>query len=246
MTAKNKLTHLKGRPLHIQAEEILRQMILEKEYSDGKLFPIEVELSKTLGIARNTLRQAIDRLVYEGVLIRKKGYGTYVAPKSVLGNARNWKSFSQEMRAMGIEVRNFETSLGSKPAPRTCSGFFNVEERSPLMCLERLRGKPDYPFVYFVSFFNPDIPLRQDEDVEAPLYDTLRQKYGVVVKTSRELLSAQCAGREIAEKLGIKENSPVLVRERFVYDIDNRPVEYNIGYYRADSFTYSIVFTNEV
>lgn len=246
MMTEEKLVSRKGRPLHAQAEEILRRMIQDKCYSDGRLLPKEVELAKSLGIARNTLRQAIDRLVYEGVLIRKKGYGTYVAPKSVLGNGRNWKSFSQEMRAMGIEVRTFETSFGPKPVPAACSEFFGVEEGRPLICLQRLRGKTDLPFVFFVSFFSPEIQLSPDEDMGAPLYDILREKYGVAVKTSRELLSASGASPFISGKLGVVENSPILVRERFVYDINDRPVEYNIGYYRADSFTYSIVFTNEV
>jgi len=242
---KEKLVHEKGKPLHAQAEEILRQMIQDKCYSDGKLLPREVDLAKSLGISRNTLRQALDKLVYEGLLIRKKGYGTYVAPKSVLGNGRNWKSFSQEMRAMGIEVQNFETRLAPKSVTTPCAGFFGVEDNCSLMCLERLRGRQDFPFVFFVSFFNPDIPLSPEDDMSVPLYDILRDKYGVAVKTSRELLSAGGANTFIAGKLGIKENSPILIRERFVYDVNDRPVEYNIGYYRADSFTYSILFTNE-
>ena len=52
-------------------------------------------------------------------------------------------------------------------------------------------------------------------------------------------------GKGMAEKLGIDEGAPVLVRKRFVLDRDNVPVEYNVGYYRADSFTYSIEFTND-
>ena len=86
-------------PLHQQAEELLRTMIQQEEYKKGKLMPNEVELSKELNISRNTLRQAINRLVFEGLLIRKKGYGTTVAPQNVMSNARNWMSFSQEMHA---------------------------------------------------------------------------------------------------------------------------------------------------
>ena len=59
-------------PLHQQAEELLRTMIQQEEYKKGKLMPNEVELSKELNISRNTLRQAINRLVFEGLLIRKK------------------------------------------------------------------------------------------------------------------------------------------------------------------------------
>jgi len=65
-------------PLHQQAEELLRTMIQQEEYKKGKLMPNEVELSKELNISRNTLRQAINRLVFEGLLIRKKDYGDYL------------------------------------------------------------------------------------------------------------------------------------------------------------------------
>ena len=75
--------------------------------------------------------------------------------------------------------------------------------------------------------------------------EILEKKYGVVVKTSKETIFARGASAEMAERLGIKEGEPVLVRKRFVLDRDNIPVEYNIGYYRADSFAYSIEFTND-
>lgn len=60
-------------PLHQQAEELLRTMIQQEEYKKGKLMPNEVELSKELNISRNTLRQAINRLVFEGVAYPQEG-----------------------------------------------------------------------------------------------------------------------------------------------------------------------------
>ena len=191
-----------SKPLHQQAEDLLRQMIQQEEYRKGKLLPNEVELSKELNISRNTLRQAINRLVFEGLLIRKKGYGTTVAPQNVMSNARNWMSFSQEMHAQGMVVQNF------------------------------------------ISYFNPAIPMTGEEDMALPLYENLRKNYGIVVKTSREMVYARSANAELAEKLDINEGEPILVRKRFVLDVNDTPVEYNIGYYRADSFTYSIEFIN--
>ena len=44
----------------------------------------------------------------------------------------------------------------------------------------------------------------------------------------------------MAEKLEIQPNDAILIRKRFVYDENGVPVEYNIGYYRADSFTYTL------
>ena len=47
----------------------------------------------------NTLRQAINNLVTEGLLVRKKGIGTIVVNQSVSSKAKNWLSFTQEMKA---------------------------------------------------------------------------------------------------------------------------------------------------
>lgn len=69
------------KPLHIQAEEVLRKLIESEEYKNGKLLPNEVLLSEQLNISRNTLRQAINKLVFEGLLVRKKGHGTKVVKK---------------------------------------------------------------------------------------------------------------------------------------------------------------------
>ena len=103
-----------------------------------------------------------------------------------------------------------------------------------------MRGKKEYPFVYFISYFNPKIPLTGEEDFTRPLYELLEKDYQIIVKTSKERISASLAGEDIAEKLDIKTTDPILIRKRFVYDTNNTPIEYNIGYYRADSFTYTI------
>ena len=234
----------RSKPLHIQAEEILRRLIEEKEYKEGKLLPSETEMSKQLNISRNTLRQAINKLVMEGLLVRKKGVGTKVAKRGIAGGIKNWLSFSQEMKMLGIEIRNFELHLCFKKPSSEIAHFFDISEtkmnETRCLVMERVRGTKEYPFVYFISYFNPAIGMTGDEDFNKPLYEMLEAQYGIVVKTSKEEISARLAGDFIAEKLEIGAEDPILIRKRFVYDINNVPVEYNIGYYRADSFTYTI------
>ena len=237
-----KLDHNSNIPLHVQAEHLLRKLIESDDYKNGKYLPNEIELSKQLGISRNTLRQSINKLVFEGLLVRRKGVGTKVIRKGIVSGVKNWLSFSQEMKVLGVEVRNFELHISRKPMNNEISAFFqkaNAQESRSLV-LERVRGSKDYPFVYFISYFNPDLPLTGDEDFSNPLYEMLEEKYDVTVKTSKEEISASMAGPEIAEKLEIKPEDPILVRKRFVYDVNNVPVEYNIGYYRADSFKYTV------
>lgn len=231
-------------PLHQQAENLLRQLIAEDEYKQGKYLPNEVELSEQLHISRNTLRQAINKLVYEGLLTRKRGVGTRVAKKGIVGGVQNWLSFSQEMKKLGIEVRNYELHVSFMlPKEEEIRSFFDIPKNDTstrCMVLERLRGNKEFPFVHFISWFNPDIPFTGEENFAEPLYSILEKKYNIVVKISKEAISARKAGSFLADKLGIDDQEPILIRKRFVYDSEGRPIEYNIGYYRADSFTYTI------
>lgn len=232
----------KNKPLHLQAEEAIKKMILLPEYQHGKLLPKEVDFARELGISRNTLRQAINKLVFEGQLCRRKGYGTWVAQQTITSGVRNWLSFSQEMARLGIRIKNYELHVSFEEPDGHAARFFGLGDDSPTPCLklERVRGRAEYPFVIFISYFNPKFPLESDDNFAMPLYELLESKYGIVVHTSVEEISARLAGKQVAAKLNISENDPILVRRRFVSDVRGVPVEYNIGYYRADSFTYTI------
>ena len=144
---------------------------------------------------------------------------------------------------LGIEVKNYELHLSFKQASTEIANFFGVEEGTSCLVLERLRGNTENPFVYFVSYFNPALPLSGEENYVKPLYEMLETDKGIIVKTSKEEISARLAGDFIAGKLEISANDPILIRKRFVYDTQGVPVEYNQGYYRSDSFTYTIEAT---
>ena len=100
----------------MQAEEVLRKLIESEEYKNGKLLLNEVQLSEQLNISRNTLRQAINKLVFEVLLVRKRRYGTKVVKKGIVGGVKNWLSFSQEMKMLGIEIKNLELHVSFKKA----------------------------------------------------------------------------------------------------------------------------------
>ena len=227
-------------PLHAQVEQLIRKMAAKPEYKNGKLLPNEIDLAKQLGISRNTVRQATNKLVYEGVLIRKKGVGTWFADTSVNTRIRNWLSFSQEMKTKGIQIINYEINATWVTPDPGVADFFGIPKHKEILKMERLRGREDGPFVFFISYFHPRIGLTGKEDFTRPLYEILEKDYSTVVKISKEELSALSADKYLAKKLGIKPGDPILKRKRLVYDPGSRPVEYNIGYYRADSFVYTI------
>jgi GntR family transcriptional regulator len=240
------IDHKSASPLHIQVENLLREMIKDPEYAKGKLLPNEVDLAKLLGISRNTLRQAANKLVYEGLLIRKKGVGTRVADVSVHTRLNNWLSFSQEMKAMGIEITNYELTTSWIDADQEHVDFFRIPIKKKILKLERLRGSSSGPFVFSISFFHPRIGLTGNEDFTLPLYEILEKDYATPAKLSKEEISALVADELLAGKLRLRCGDPILKRKRFVYDPGARPIEYNISFYRADSFVYSVESEREL
>lgn len=237
---KYSINHRSPVPLHAQAEELLRKLIAEEAYQNGKLLPNEVELAKLLAISRSTLRQAINKLVFEGLLIRKKRMGTRVNQSTVSSKSNNWLSFSQEMKLRGITIKNFELHVTWVEPDEQLAVFFEIKADKKVLKMERVRGKPDGPFVYFVSYFHPRIGLTGDEDFKQPLYEMLEHEHSTIASLSKEEISAHAADTLIADKLQIATGDPVLFRKRFVFDQGDRPMEYNLGYYKADSFVYTV------
>ncbi|WP_018628302.1 GntR family transcriptional regulator [Niabella aurantiaca] len=237
---KLSLDHKNHIPLHVQAEQLLRNLIKDPQFANGKLLPNEVDLAKQLAISRTTLRQALNKLVYDGLLIRKKGIGTRVAGTAVSSKSNNWLSFSQEMQTRGIPIKNYELHVSWVHPEEAIANFFQITPDKKVLKLERLRGRPEAPFVYFVSFFHPRTGLTGEEDFNTPLYEMLEKNHHIVANLSKEEISAKAASKFIAEKLEVPQGDPVLFRKRFVYDQGERPIEYNLGYYKADSFVYTV------
>jgi GntR family transcriptional regulator len=173
------------------------------------------------------------------LILRKKGVGTQVVPHTFSTRLSDWHSFSQEMMGKGMAFEAYEIKVEKVAPDEKITGFFRIKKNTQVLKLARLRGMNGEPAVYFESFFHPRIRLDAGEDFSRPLYQILEEKFNIVVVRSSEHIRAQLAG-SIAKKLHIRPSDPILVRERFVYDPGDRPVEYNIGFYRADKFTYSI------
>jgi len=238
-----KVNHASPMPLHAQVEELLRGLIEEPKFKEGGEFlPKEIELSKQLGVSRSTIRQAAGKLEYEGLIERKKGLGTRVAKKAVATGLAAWRSFTQEMCAKGVPFVNLDIQVKWVFPKKSICDFLNVRQGTKVLKLSRLKGET-VPVVYFESYFQPRIGLTGKEDFNRPLYDILENDYHSVPAISKEEIRASLAGG-MAKLLRVKKSEPILVRERFVSDPGNRPLEYNIGFYRSDKFTYSIEIKN--
>lgn len=234
-------------PLHAQIEKYLRGLIKQKEYQNGnKFLPKEVAMSMQLGVSRNTIRQAINKLVHEGLIERKKGVGTKVSNKRISTRLDNWISFTKEMRNQGIEVVNYLVNAVLVNPDSEVQNALSIEKSKKVWKLEKIRGSKDAKFLYSVSYFHPRIGITGDDNFKSPLYELLEREHDVIVATSKEKLRAIEADSKMATMLDIEKGRPILRRERLVLDVGDRPVEYNIVFYHTDHFTYDIDIKREL
>src|ERR1700744_2841829 len=122
------IDHRSKLPLHVQVEDYLRKLIGMEKFRNGVFLPKEVELANRLGVSRNTIRQATNKLENEGLIVRKKGVGTRVAEKKgLMTGLDHWYRFTQEMHEKGIVVTNLQLRIGWVLVTETIRDFFHVE-----------------------------------------------------------------------------------------------------------------------
>lgn len=227
-------------PLHNQVERMMRELIEQAEYRNGAFLPKEVDIAEKLGVARNTVRHAISKLVNEGLLVRKKGVGTKVAARRIPTRLDSWWSFTKEMKARGMDVVNFEIEVQILPATEELAAAMHIKKGTKVVRLSRLRGTTNGPSLLSESWFHPRLKMTGKEDFTKPLYQMLEEDLGVMVAVSREEISAISAKAPLTAKFGIPAGAPLLFRQRMVSDTDGRMVEFNKVYYKGDGFSYSI------
>ena len=241
-----RLDHKSSLPFHAQIESYLRELIELKTYkNDGKLLPKEVSLAKKLGVSRNTVRQAVNTLVNEDLIERKKGVGTKVKQKKITTRLDNWISFTKEMQNQGIEVVNYMVKTSFENESKEVKEILKASNTKKLWKLEKIRGSKKAKYLYSISYFHPRVGITGNENFNTPLYELLEKKHDIIVSTSKEKLSAITASKEIGLLLDVMEETPILKRERLVCDTGGRAVEYNIVYYLTDYFTYDIEIKRE-
>jgi GntR family transcriptional regulator len=232
-----KLDHRSSIPLRAQVEQVLRELVLVSKYQKGALLPDEVKLAAQLGVSRGTVRSGISMLVFEGILERKAGIGTRVSNRRVESGIRAWRSFTEEMEAKGIKVKNFSLTYRLVPASVEAARALQLNPGTEVWRLDRVRGWNGKPVLITTSWFHPRLGLKGGEDFSLKLYHTLEQLTGVQPHHAREGFLAMTADAQRAKLLRVPAGSPLLLREHTVFDPGNRPFEYAEVRYVSSRFT---------
>src|SRR5437899_2345524 len=90
-------------PRYRQVADLLQSEIVSGAVQAGQRVPSERSIAEQHGLSRMTARQAVELLVRRGVVYRRPGSGTYVAPARVEHTLQRFAGFSEQMRSQGIE-----------------------------------------------------------------------------------------------------------------------------------------------
>jgi len=240
-------------PYYHQLKTILLQQIREMDAGDRSPLPTERELQLKYQVSRSVVRQAIQELVTEGVVVREQGRGTFALPHKVRHNPQ-----PERMRSSGVTgyLKNrgilASTSLLSRavgvPDARAAIAL-ELGADDPVLRFERLRLAGDVA----IGLQTITLSAQAVAGLAEPLSDTdllygeasmdyLIDKLGIHVGKSNRTIEAIGLEQHHVDLLGSEIGSPALRVRRTVSDVAGRPVEYFEAVYRGDMFEYSLEF----
>ena len=203
-------------PHYRKLYEALRKQILAGTYSVGCLLPSEHELSATWQIARPTVRQALDELVRDGLILKKQGKGSIVRKP-----LQNIGILSASGTASAIGASFLKTKILQKPVVFPWPDVFPfelsaLEKEAGCVYMERLRFVDDLPLFYDINHLpNIYIPRLTGRSFEnKSLFEILRKHYNIEIKGGEQKLKALLPDDKIKELLKLQAGQPVLYLER--------------------------------
>jgi GntR family transcriptional regulator len=216
---------------------MLRERIVSGEYRPGQRIPSVPELAATFGVAAMTVRQAIDQLHHEGVIVRQRGRGTFVKPPHLGSAMFSLADLQRQMTDESVEVR----VLGARsvPASKRVAARLQVDVGALVISIKRLLLHDERPMFYHSEYLIRD-PRRALVEAELGV-TSLRGLFSGVgeasVKNGELTLHASTLTEAEARYLDEKAGAVVWVIEHLFNDFDDKPVSWGRFICRADRLT---------
>jgi len=121
-------------PLYAQAEKVLEDLLVHRQYRIGDRIPPETELVRSLGVSRATIRAAVGRLVGRGLLVRRQGSGTFLA---------RLPEPEGQPRPVGIKLGSNVTELGRLETYTSIAERLGLKAETDHLRVEAARSTPE-------------------------------------------------------------------------------------------------------
>jgi GntR family transcriptional regulator len=210
---------------------------------EGDSLPSESDLCSYYGISRSTVRQAFSSLVKEGLIIRRRGIGSFVATSNVQRNVNHLYNFTEDMISLGINPssRVLENSIVNSPED-IASILKLPEDNKKIFKLIRIRLVDDEPLLLETTFIPyylcPGIEIIDFSTIS--LYKILKERYLLEPYNAIEKFESIVLERSEAHLLNCKPGIPGFSIERKTYSETGIPFEFTNSVTRGDK-SYFIV-----
>jgi len=230
-------------PLYQQVHMDLLNLLQSGALQPGDMLPTEKILSEAYHIGRQTLREAVTRLVNENLLDRTQGRGTIVLSGQNRLKFFLDRSFAQQMIEMGVTPRSEVLRINRQIIDETSPSSLHRKMGSNSLELIRLRFGDDIPIgVQYTTIITDACPQLGDEDFEKEsLYSLLLTKYRLPITRIDQVVRAALADEWHKSLLKISEVAPLLLVYTTAYLDNGEPIESSTSYYKADEYEFSIV-----
>lgn len=222
-------------PLYLQVARKLIEDVRAGRYRVDHALPSERLLSEQLAISRVTARKAIDQLVDQGLVVRRRGSGNYVAPR-IEQPLANLSSFSEQLEQRGYRPSSTWLRREIVLASADEQLALGLPHNSRVARLERLRLADEVAMAYEVTVI-PATMLPRPQTVTGSLYAYLDRSGHLPVRATQHI-RAMNAAPLLAERLGVPEGRAVLFITRIGYLASGVAVERTHSYCRSDHYDF--------
>ena len=230
-------------PFYFQLKQLIRDDIAGGRWHPGDRIPSEHALCDHFAVSRTTVRQALAELENEGLLVKLKGRGTFVAePRSSSWFLQSSHGFHDEATRAGRAVTSRVLRCEVEPLPQWAALALDLPSGSSGVTLERLRAVDGEFVMYVESHLLGELgDVVFGADLEAgSLYGALKEQRGIEVAGGRRVVEATTARDELARLLEIEPGAAVLQVQAVSWDASLRPFECYRAWHRSDRTTIEV------
>lgn len=230
-------------PLYMQLREIVRDKIEDGEFTPCTALPSENELADEYAVTRQTVRNAIDTLVNEGLLRRVAGKGVFVLGTHIERDLEVLKGFTQTMLDINVTPSVKVLRKLVRPAGAKYAMMFGIRPEDEIFYIKRMcygNGEP----VSLEEIFVPRnlVPKIQGIDLSVFSLYEVYEFYGIKLDRARQTLDMVHLDANDANALDITTETPVMLFECTSYDVQGRIIELSRSYTRGDKGRFTIHF----
>lgn len=228
-------------PLHAQISLPMEQAIKSGAVVAGQRIENEVSLAQRLNVSRPTARRALQTLVDQGLVTRRRGIGTIVSPERIRRQLE-LTSLHDDLTRSGHTSTTRLLSYEIGPTSSEITAILEIPEGSDVLMLRRLRFVDGEPLALMRNYLPLENSPSAGELENRGLYDLLRER-GVGIYQANQVVGARRAQPSEAKLLELGERASVLTVARTTSDEMGVVVEYGSHIYRPDRYQFEVTLT---